>query len=135
MKNIITNSDYMVTICGYEGIDAIFGPFKKEIAYEFFLELKKVFNEKNLKEEDEYFYKSEDEDSGKYPLYIDCNHCSNYYFNSSRKEQIPEKYGLFDWPKTDQLCIMRSNKKMNEPIHCVCEEFPDRPVMKQGWLY
>ena len=125
----------MVTICGYEGIDAIFGPFKKEIAYEFFLELKKVFNEKNLWE-DEYSYKSEDDDSWKYQSYIDCSHCTNYYFDNSRKDQISEKYGLFDWPKADQLCIMRSNKKMNEPIHCVCEEFPYMPKMDKGpWLF
>ena len=130
MKNIITDSDYMVTICGYEGIDAIFGPFKKEIAYEFFLELRNILPErpKNTKEEEDKHYASCLEES-----VPDCKYCNDRMAYEVILDSLMDTYGLYSSSTPDQVCIMKGDKK--KASKCACEEFPDRPVMKQGWLY
>lgn len=101
--------DYVVCIVGYEGIDHLFGPMNKEIAFEIAVKFKKLC-EANDKDQ---FTK------GGTPIRLEYDFDELYGFN-------PTDY------KPKQICIM----KRGRPMECACKEFPDLPQRPDAiWLY
>lgn len=128
------DKNYMVQVCGYEGIEAVFGVFTKEEAYDFFMELKRTFPEEGI-DGDEYEYDM-DRDKGlskKFLIGNLCDYCNSFYYEDRKDFEVGEKYGINGIKKPDQVCIIKGNGK--KAARCACDEFPDRPKMKRAWLY
>lgn len=125
--------EYLVTICGYEGIEAIFGPFVHEEAFEFFMELKRITD--NIGE-DEYEYQIHRD-----PAWFDkwegvvCDTCANFYYWDSRSDRIAYKYDIGSMPRdSDRICIQKAYG-VNKTIRCACEDFPERPEIEKRVFY
>jgi hypothetical protein len=133
---MIYGTDYIVVLCGYEGVEDIFGPFSYNDALVFHNELKTACT----KEYDTtYDYETPDSvldlvwETAVSPDHrISLN--AQYYYCSNIKDEIAEtKYGLDSLPHdSDQVCIMKPDKKRR--LVCCCEDFPDRIKNKKMWL-
>ena len=129
---------YIVAICGYEGIEDIFGFFNHDEALNLALELKSIGKrfhealEKNPSTNLDYEKYEEDE---------------NYRSEENKVREkfykiIEEKFGIYGSFKSEQICIM-GNPSNNEHypnivfnpdlLDCACKEFPELP--EQGPFY
>lgn len=120
-------SRYIIAVCGYQGIETVFGPFGYDDALAYHTELKMEASRDHVPPAD---YKVPDwvlED-----IHLEeeeAPQASRYYAN----EIAESKYGLLSFPHDpDQVCVMRLNGR--KPCKCVCDDFPDRIPNEKPWL-
>jgi len=130
--------EYLVTIVGYEGLEQIFGPFLHEEAFELFMTLKRLADER-LEEGygDVYEYNPDNDPAvvqGHTPgLY--CRFCHIDYYRDDREYSITEGFGINSLPdSSDRVCIQKPYGPYKNII-CACADFPDRPKLEKMVLY
>lgn len=100
---------YIVTICGYEGIEQMFGPFNREDALRVAVVLKKQKTKTAKKL------------------------MQHYTPDQVCIQSAPQKI-FYKWNKDRTDIILTQN--IYQELHCCCKDFPELPKHKNGvWLY
>lgn len=101
---------YVVAICGYEGIDSLFGPFSQEEALKVAL-----YYKTEIQTRERPLWQANDEEHDDYYKWIEL------------------KFDMFNYFKPEQVCIMGSVNDQKR-MECRCQEC-GLPELKESWLY
>ena len=141
-------SNYIIAICGYEGVESIWGPFPKEeagkLALKWKLGVREITREEiDALDKDAFFLLWQivhgKEECADYSATSVWEYTEAYddHFLSSEKANLLEEKQMYDLGldyfhfSSDQICVMSANEQHR--FECVCSEFPEFPEQKV-WL-